>query len=57
MDRLTQTVDTLREEIAMYESQFQAQHEESKAAQQALTEAVTEIEVNQDTFSINVLLE
>jgi len=44
VDRLTQTVDTLREEIAMYESQFQAQHEESKAAQQALTEAVTEIE-------------
>ena len=45
VDRLTQTVDRLREEISMYEAQCLAQLEETKAAQQALSEAITEIEV------------
>ena len=46
MDRLTQTVDCLREEIDMFETQCVAQLEETKAAQKALSEATTEIEVN-----------
>ena len=46
VDRLTQTVDNLREEIAMYEAQSEAQLEETQAAQKALSEAITEIEVS-----------
>lgn len=46
MDRLTQTVDRLREEIDMFETQCVAQLDETKAAQKALSEATTEIEVN-----------
>lgn len=46
MDRLTQTVDRLREEIDMFETQAVAQLEETKAAQKALSEATTEIEVH-----------
>lgn len=46
MDRLTQTVDRLREEIDMFETQCAAQLEETKAAQKALSEATTEIEVS-----------
>ena len=45
MDRLTQTVDRLREEIDMFETQCAAQLEETKVAQKALSEATTEIEV------------
>lgn len=48
MDRLTQTVDRLREEIDMFETQCAAQMEETKAAQKALSEAITEIEVNKN---------
>lgn len=46
VDRLTQTVDRLREEIDMFETQAVAQLEETKAAQKALSEATTEIEVH-----------
>lgn len=46
VDRLTQTVDHLREEIAMFETQCAAQLEETKVAQKALSEATTEIEVS-----------
>ena len=53
MDRLTQTVDRLREEIDMFETQCVAQLEETKAAQKALSEATTEIEVNIADESIN----
>lgn len=45
VDRLTQKVDRLHEEIAMYEAQTLAQEEETKTAQKTLAEAVTEIEV------------
>ena len=45
MDRLIQTVDRLREEIDMFETQCAAQLDETKAAQKALSEATTEIEV------------
>ena len=45
VDMLTQKVDHLREEINMYEAQCIAQSEETKAAQQNLSEALTEIEV------------
>lgn len=48
MDRLTQTVDRLREEIDMFETQCAAQMEETKAAQKALSEAITEIEVSKN---------
>lgn len=44
VDRLTQKVDRLHEEIAMFEAQCLAQEEETKSAQRALVEAVTEIE-------------
>ncbi|KAK3733202.1 hypothetical protein QZH41_019682 [Actinostola sp. cb2023] len=44
VDMLTQKVDHLREEINMYEAQCIAQSEETKAAQQNLSEALTEIE-------------
>ncbi|CAH3039798.1 unnamed protein product [Pocillopora meandrina] len=47
VDRLTQTVDRLREEIDMFETQCAAQMEETKAAQKALSEAITEIEALQ----------
>ncbi|KAM7433427.1 Coiled-coil domain-containing protein 40 [Porites harrisoni] len=47
VDRLTQTVDRLREEIDMFETQAVAQLEETKAAQKALSEATTEIEALQ----------
>ena len=47
MDRLTQTVDRLREEIDMFETQCSAQLEETKVAQKALSEATTEIEVSE----------
>jgi len=53
VDRLTQTVDRLREEIDMFETQCVAQLEETKAAQKALSEATTEIEVNIADESIN----
>ena len=46
VDRLTQTVDRLREEIDMFETQCSAQLEETKAAQKSLSEATTEIEVS-----------
>ena len=46
MDRLTQTVDRLREEIDMCKTQCSAQLEETKAAQKSLSEATTEIEVS-----------
>lgn len=45
VDRLTQKVDRLHEEIAMYEAQILAQGEETRSAQRTLAEAVTEIEV------------
>ncbi|XP_015752851.1 PREDICTED: coiled-coil domain-containing protein 40-like [Acropora digitifera] len=47
VDRLTQTVDRLREEIDMFETQCVAQLDETKAAQKALSEATTEIEALQ----------
>ncbi|XP_032234443.2 coiled-coil domain-containing protein 40 [Nematostella vectensis] len=47
VDRLTLTVDHLREEINMYEAQCIAQLEETKAAKKALSEAITEIEALQ----------
>ena len=50
---MTQTVDRLREEIDMFETQCVAQLEETKAAQKALSEATTEIEVNIADESIN----
>ena len=45
VDRLTETVDKLREQIALYEAQCSAQSEETKAAKDALAEARMEIEV------------
>ncbi len=45
VDRLTQKVDRLHEEIAMYEAQTLAQEEETRSAQKTLSEAITEIEV------------
>ena len=45
VDRLTQKVDRLHEEIAMYEAQAFAQEEETRSAQKTLSEAITEIEV------------
>ena len=44
VDRLVERVDKLREEIAMYEAQFSAQGDETKAAREALSEAHMEIE-------------
>ncbi|XP_028395247.1 coiled-coil domain-containing protein 40-like [Dendronephthya gigantea] len=44
VDRLTQKVDRLHEEITMYEAQTLAQEEETRSAQRTLAEAVTEIE-------------
>ncbi|PIK45458.1 hypothetical protein BSL78_17690, partial [Apostichopus japonicus] len=44
VDRLTENVDKLREQIALYEAQCQAQNEETKAAKEALFEARSEIE-------------
>jgi outer membrane murein-binding lipoprotein Lpp len=45
VDRLTQKVDRLHEEISMYEAQTLAQEEETRSAQKTLSEAITEIEV------------
>ncbi|CAB3982035.1 Hypothetical predicted protein [Paramuricea clavata] len=47
VDRLTQKVDRLHEEIAMYDAQTLAQEEETRSAQRTLSEAVTEIEAIQ----------
>lgn len=44
IDRLTERVDQLRETIAMYQAQQQAQSEETKAAKEALSDARTEID-------------
>lgn len=44
VDRLTETVDRLREKIAMFDAQYSAQSDETKAAKEALTEARTEID-------------
>ena len=52
VDRLTQKVDRLHEEIAMYEAQTLAQEEETKTAHKTLAEAVTEIEVCERFFRI-----
>lgn len=46
VDRLVETVDKLKEEIAMFEAQIAAQTEETKAAKEALMEAHMEIEVS-----------
>ncbi len=46
VDRLTENVDKLREQISLYEAQFYAQGEETKAAKEALSEARLEIEVS-----------
>jgi len=43
--RLTERIDRLRENIAMYEAQQSAQSDETIAAKQALSEAKEEIEV------------
>lgn len=45
MDRLVESVDKLREDIAITEAQITAQLEETKAAKEALSEASMEIEV------------
>lgn len=45
VDRLVETVDKLKEDIAMFEAQIAAQTEETKAAKEALMEAHMEIEV------------
>ncbi|XP_071960201.1 coiled-coil domain-containing protein 40-like isoform X2 [Antedon mediterranea] len=44
VNRLTENVDKLREQIALHEAQCAAQSEETKAATEALTEARMEIE-------------
>ncbi|XP_059157116.1 coiled-coil domain-containing protein 40-like isoform X2 [Physella acuta] len=44
VDRLVEGVDRLKEEIAMYEAQINAQSEETKAAKESLLEAYMEIE-------------
>ncbi|XP_033121483.1 coiled-coil domain-containing protein 40-like [Anneissia japonica] len=44
VNRLTENVDKLREEIALHEAQCSAQAEETKAAKEALSEARMEIE-------------
>lgn len=46
VDRLVETVDKLKEEIAMFEAQITAQLEETKAAKEALSDAHMEIEVS-----------
>ncbi|XP_041073015.1 coiled-coil domain-containing protein 40 isoform X2 [Carcharodon carcharias] len=45
VDRLVSQMDALREQIAMYEAQYVAQAEETKAARKTVAEATTEIEV------------
>jgi chromosome segregation ATPase len=45
VDRLTERVDKLKEEMAMYEAQIIAQTEETRAAKEALMEAHMEMEV------------
>ncbi|XP_077980301.1 coiled-coil domain-containing protein 40-like [Glandiceps talaboti] len=44
VDRLTEIVDRLKEQIALYEAQLHAQSDETKAAKEALSEARMEIE-------------
>ena len=46
MNRLVERVDKLQETIAMYDAQITAQREETKAAEDALSEARMEIEVS-----------
>lgn len=52
MDRLTDNVRRLHEQIATYEAQTKAQQEEYRATQDALTEAQTEMEVRNNTMAI-----
>ena len=54
IDRLTEQVENLREQIAMYEAQQSAQGEETIVAKEALCEAKDEIEVN---FQLCVFVE
>ncbi|XP_067860206.1 coiled-coil domain-containing protein 40 isoform X2 [Heptranchias perlo] len=44
VDRLVSQMDALREQVAMYEAQYAAQVEETKAARNTVAEAITEIE-------------
>ncbi|KAM4663284.1 coiled-coil domain-containing protein 40 isoform 2-T2 [Discoglossus pictus] len=44
VDRLIRETDRLREQIALYEAQASAQHEDTKAAREAVAEACMEIE-------------
>ncbi|XP_038633126.1 coiled-coil domain-containing protein 40 isoform X1 [Scyliorhinus canicula] len=44
VDRLVSQIDALREQIAMYEAQYIAQAEETKAARKTVAEASTEID-------------
>lgn len=46
MDRLTQKVERLHEDISMFDAQRIAQEEETKSTQKTLAEALNEIEVN-----------
>ena len=46
MDRLTSRIHDLEEQIGLYEMQYKAQVQETKAVKEALAEASMELEVS-----------
>ena len=47
LDRLSSQISSLQEQLALYEAQYSAQCQETRAVKESLTEACLELEVHQ----------
>ena len=47
LDRLTSQIASLEEQLALYDAQYSAQSQETRAVKNSLTEASLELEVRQ----------
>lgn len=47
LDKLTSQIASLEEQLALYDAQYSAQSQETKAVKESVTEASMELEVNE----------